>query len=188
MFYTVFILGYGHDQRTIRFPPTARGARKKEERSDELQRCAPAPVNKRSLSFHHVMWREWAQPRRSAFIPKHSWTPAREGRAVNLNMAKSLDPIRAYGSTAPARLQLSLRPTASYCLTCDVEHRRLLILLSIPVSVCHSVPFTLLSKSLKASQSLCPSCNTETVIFTGFMAAHRCQLLCILLETLQPLS
>lgn len=86
------------------------------------ERCAPAPVNKLSPSFHHVMWREWAQPRRSAFIPKHSWTPTREGRAVNLNMAKSLEPIRAGTSAAPTRLQLSLNPTGSYCLTCDVEH------------------------------------------------------------------
>lgn len=47
--------------------------------------------------------------------------------------------------------------------------------------VCFSLP----SKSLEASQSLCPSSNTETVLFTVLMAALRCQLLCIPLETLR---
>lgn len=58
--------------------------------------------------FHDVMWRDWAQPRRSAFIPEKSWTQTREGRHANLNMAKSLDLSGACASTPPAHLRLSL--------------------------------------------------------------------------------
>lgn len=98
--------------------------------------------------FHDVMWRDWAQPRRSAFIPEKSWTQTREGRHANLNMAKSLDLSGACASTPPAHLQLSL--TQPLLIVKHVTwSTRSYWLFSASQSLSATVCFILVSGSLK---------------------------------------